>query len=364
MHRRNLPSRKPAFAGFPGQALRLSNTMNTDAPLQIIILGGTGDLSVRKLLPALLDLYVKGELPKKLSIVGAARSELSNAAYKKFVKEALGKHNHAHTQKDLDGFCNKVRYVSGSFDEHELYHDLRDEMEKKDNQFGMCTNKMYYLAVPPLYYEIIFPMLHYHKMHKACDRNGWARVLVEKPFGNDFKSAQKLDARLGSLFREEQIFRIDHYLAKEAVQNLLSFRFANTLLAGAWNNEHIAEIHITMHEMVDVGMRGSFYDDIGALRDVGQNHLLQLLALLTMREPADFTHTAIRKERAAILKKLKHFNSRTLPHHFVRAQYSGYKTTKGVKQGSKTETFFSLVAELTDKNWKGSTNMHLSREGA
>lgn len=325
------------------------------APLQIVILGGTGDLSTRKLLPALFDLYTKKSLPKKFSIIGTARREYDHAAYREFVKETINSHGHKHrNKKQIDNFCKNVFYTQGSFDSKDLFSDLKQQLDDCDCHFKQCSNRMFYLAVPPSSYDTIFKMLHKHKLHLPCaPKISWTRVLVEKPFGDDVKTAERLDKQLGTLFKEDQIFRIDHYLAKEAVQNILSFRFANTLTKSAWNGHDIARIEIVMHESVDVENRGSFYDDIGTLRDVGQNHLLQLLALLTMDEPACFDAAHIRANRLAILKKLKPITPATIKDTYVRAQYQGYKKTKGVSATSRTETYFQLKAELTDPDWKG-----------
>ncbi len=324
--------------------------MKSVSPLQIIILGGTGDLSTRKLLPALFDLYCKDKLPKKFSIFGIARRQYSHQEYRLFVNEIIVNQEQTHhDQKKIDAFCKRLFFVSGSFEDDALFQTLKKEINfvKANRQ---CTNRIFYLAVPPSSYSSIFKQLHHHKLHKTA-KTAWSRLLVEKPFGNNVATAQKLDKQLGNLFAEEQIFRIDHYLAKEAVQNILSFRFANTLMQRAWNKEGIESIKIVMHEKVDASNRGAFYDGIGALRDVGQNHLLQLLALLTMSEPACFDAEHIRTNRLAILKKLQPLTRHTIAEQFVRAQYAGYRDTTGVGAASDTETFFELKAELRDPNW-------------
>jgi glucose-6-phosphate 1-dehydrogenase len=257
---------------------------------QIVILGGGGDLSQRKLLPALFDLYMRDMLPPVFHIIGLARSPRSNEEYRTFVKDALikyvtpkeGKH---HSLKD---FCDQITYVSGSFDDISTYAALKSELERFDTVQGRATNRLFYLAVPPKHYRQIF---HDLKGSGVADEasDSWTHILVEKPFGHNLETAQALDTELASLYREDQIFRIDHYLAKEAVQNILSFRFANTLLEAPWNKNSIKSVAITMTETIDVGDRTNFYEEVGALRDVGQNHLLQLLALTAMREPATFT---------------------------------------------------------------------------
>lgn len=327
--------------------------MNTDSPVQIVILGGTGDLSVRKLLPALFDLYARGKMPSDFTVLGTARRPYSHDDYRQFVRHTIDNHGHKHCDEEqITAFCERVFYTQGSFDTDELYAGIAEIIDDSEKYFAAPSNKMYYLAVPPKGYETIFKMLHKHKLHKSPTKETWARILVEKPFGSDVETAQKLDKELGSLFGEEQIFRIDHYLAKEAIQNILSFRFANVLMKNAWTGENIERIEIVMHETVDVENRGSFYDNIGTLRDVGQNHLLQLLSLLTMDEPKCFDAEHIRTERFKILKKLKAHTESSLKDSFVRAQYDSYLATDGVDENSTTETYFQLRAEINHTKWR------------
>lgn len=327
--------------------------MNKTLPTQIIILGGSGDLAKRKLIPALIDLYTHNKLPEVFSIVGLARTPRTNEEYQAFVAESLRAHKHGHSDEQIAAFCKHFSYVSGSFDEKESYTALSQTIANFEATQAVCTNKLFYLAVPPEYYETIFTNIHTSGLTKICSDASWSRILVEKPFGSNLATAQKLDKTLGSLFNEDQIFRIDHYLAKEAVQNILSFRFANILLRSPWNKEHIKEVSIKMHESIDIQNRGNFYDGIGALRDVGQNHLLQLLALVAMDEPATFTAADIRKERVKVLKKLLPITQKTVATQVVRGQYEGYLDTPGVKEDSTTETFFRFTAYLKSKNWKG-----------
>jgi len=327
--------------------------MPNSQPTQIIILGGSGDLAKRKLIPALIDLYTHRKLPSVFSVVGLARTPRTSEEYQTFVGESLHTHEHGHSQEDIETFCSHFTYVSGSFDDVQSYEDLKKAVLAFDEKQGVCTNKLFYLAVPPEYYEVIFTNLHNSGLSDICSEGNWSRILVEKPFGSNLETAQELDKTLSSLFTEEQIFRIDHYLAKEAVQNILSFRFANTLLRSPWNNEHIKEVSIKMHEEIDIQDRGNFYDGIGALRDVGQNHLLQLLALIAMEEPASFTATDIRTERAKVLEKLVPITSETVHEQVTRGQYEGYTTTNGVPEDSKTETFFKFTTYIDNETWGG-----------
>jgi len=321
---------------------------------QIVILGGTGDLSQRKLLPALFDLYTRDMLPLNFHIIGLARSEKSDIEYQEFVKDSLIKNAIPKEgfHKPLADFCQRISYVSGAFTDDKTYQKLADKLEEFDKKENLDSNKLFYLAVPPTFYDQIFTDLKKSGLADEKPRT-WTHILVEKPFGNNLKTAQKLDAKLASLYREDQIFRIDHYLAKEAVQNILSFRFANRILMDSWNNQSIESVHITMTETIDVGERTNFYEGLGALRDVGQNHLLQLLALTAMREPKEFTVEEIRQARQETLEALKPIDIEHLEKYVLRAQYEGYKDKDPALKDSETETYFELKAELDSPNWQG-----------
>ena len=320
-----------------------------------MILGGGGDLSKRKLLPALFDLFCRGMLPKRFRIIGLARSPRSDEEYRTFVKETVSKRRECATcggEERVDEFCEHISYVSGSFDDAETYNKLKSEIESFDQKNNSTSNLLFYLAVPPKYYGQIFSDL---KKNGLADRKGntWVHLLVEKPFGNNLVTAQTLDAELAELYDEDQIFRIDHYLAKEAVQDILSFRFANSIMQASWNKDSIESVTITMTETIDVGDRLNFYEGVGALRDVGQNHLLQLLALVAMPEPAKFTTEAIREARVKALQALKPIDVNALSNNVLRAQYDGYKIDTSVPNDSETETYFELKAEVDLPEWSG-----------
>lgn len=328
--------------------------MKTTTPTSIIILGGGGDLAQRKLLPSLCTLFIQGHLPSVFRITGLARTLRSNQEYREFVAQALKKSDGNFRDEDIDTFCMHVTYVSGSLDDTKSYVRLKNTIEDFEVEASQRVNVLFYLAVPPSQYEATFINLHKSKLAVVEEENiHWARILVEKPFGNDYASAQKLDATLSVLFPEEQIFRIDHYLAKEAVQNILSFRFANTLFKPSWNSSAIKSVTIHMHEAIDVGTRGAFYDPVGALRDVGQNHLLQILALIAMDEPEQLDATHIRRNRAKILLKLIPITQETINNSVVRAQYEGYLDTDGVTKNSETETYFEFKTFIDTEIWKG-----------
>jgi glucose-6-phosphate 1-dehydrogenase len=326
------------------------NTYNQ--PASIVIFGGTGDLAKTKLFPALLDLYVAGQLPEQFSIIGLSRKELTDEEYQQFVRDSIDTKGHQHDGAVVREFCKQIRYVAGSFDETETYGRVKESLKIIDETIGQCTNKLFYLAVPPQYYEVIFEQLHHNNALALCDgADAWARLLVEKPFGRDLKTAQALEKKLCSLFKDEQIYRIDHYLAKDTIENIIALRFVNTVLADSWDASAIESIHIKLLETKDVSNRGSFYDAIGTLRDVGQNHMLQIFALLTMPSADIHDPQAIRAARAAALRLLQQHTSQSV----VRGQYAGYADTHGVSDGSDTETYFKLSFGLREGVWCGTT---------
>jgi glucose-6-phosphate 1-dehydrogenase len=321
-------------------------------PTAIVIFGGTGDLAQTKLFPALLDLYVACELPQRFSIIGLSRKELTNVEYQTFVQKSIMSRNRKHDESKIHEFCSRISYVSGSFDNLDSYERIKEALFSYDQSIGQCTNKLFYLAVPPEFYNVIFEHLHTSKALSLCDEVGsWARLLVEKPFGRDLETAQALEQKLCSLFADDQIYRIDHYLAKDAIENIIALRFVNTVLADSWNGQEIESIHIKLLETKDVSNRGSFYDAIGTLRDVGQNHMLQIFALLTMPSADIHDAQAIRTARSTALRALVN----KIPAQIIRAQYQDYSKTVGVVEGSETETYFKLSFTLETENWHGTT---------
>ncbi|MCH7759186.1 glucose-6-phosphate dehydrogenase, partial [Patescibacteria group bacterium] len=323
-------------------------------PTVFIIFGATGDLVFKKLAPALFHLFEHGRLPGLFSVIGFSRQNLSNQDFRRQLKKAILKHLGLKKNRRLDDFLNYFSYQSGHFEKRQDYQKLAQRLGQIDGQWKVCANKLFYLAVPPQYYEGLFRRLASSGLTKPCSpAEGWTRVLVEKPFGRDLKTAQKLDRILGQLFKEEQIYRIDHYLAKEMLQNILSFRFANNLFEKSWNHHLIESIEIKLLENIGVEDRGDFYDGVGALQDVGQNHLLQMLALITMDHPLEFKANTIRRKRAEALKSLKLFTQTQVKRSSFRAQYQGYGNIKGVKKKSKTETYFKIKAFLNSFLWQG-----------
>ncbi len=322
-------------------------------PTIFIILGITGDLAGRKLLPSLLSLYVKKELPKQFAIVGFSRRPFTREEFRTFIRTHMHVKAGVYREEDIKHFVDHMYYEQGNFDVPESYAQLAQRLKNIDDTFGQCSNKLFHLSTPPSLYESIFVHLHHSGLTVPCGPGeGWTRILVEKPFGNDIETARKLDKKLGELFNEDQIFRIDHYLAKEALQNILTFRFANSLFEPLWNKNHIDKVHIKLNEKIGVGSRGSFYDAIGALKDVGQNHLLQMLALIAMEPPVSMSADSIRKERARVLDSLQMVTPKNVTARVVRGQYEGYRHEPGVKEYTQTETYFRIEAQINNARWK------------
>jgi glucose-6-phosphate 1-dehydrogenase len=337
----------------------MTDTMQSPtAPTILVVFGATGDLMERKIAPSLFHLHEKGRLPEHFRIVGFARRPFPDDVFRDMMCTAIrGHHAAAVEDADIRAFTQVITYSQGHFDEPEAYDRLAERLREIDAEWGVCANKLFYLAVPPDNYRQIFEHLSSSGLTATCatfgNEGGWTRVIVEKPFGHDARTAQELDELLGMLFEERQIYRIDHYLAKEMLQGIMSFRFSNNLLEPSWSNRAIDRIEIDLLETLGAEDRGGFYDPIGALRDVGQNHLLQMLALITMKQPVDMDADSIRAARVEALEALRPPTPEQIRTHTFRAQYDGYRTIQGVAPGSDTETFFKVVTELDADDWRG-----------
>lgn len=259
-----------------------NNNKVKNIPTVLVIFGATGDLVDKKIAPALFNLYSKNHLPNLFSVIGFSRKDLSDEEFRKRISEAVTK-KLSPSNNDLQSFLKNFSYHLGNFEKEEDYLRLAHRLGQVDKKWSTCSNKLFYLAVPPRYYEEILRKIKSTDLALPCSpEEGWTRILVEKPFGKDLETARMLDSLLCELFKEEQIYPIDHYLAKEMLQNILIFRFSNNLFEESWDNGSIEKIYIRLWEKIGVENRGEFYDGVGALRDVGQNHLLQMLALATM----------------------------------------------------------------------------------
>lgn len=311
----------------------------------IVLFGATGDLVAKKIVPAFFHLFKKNKLPKNVKIVAFARRDLSVDEFRDYVKEILAARlKQKPDAKVLAAFIELFEYQQGQFDSKKDYVELSKHLK---------GNYLFYLAVPPELTPMIFENLRAAGLAEEHENRGWTRVIVEKPIGSSGATAEQIEGVLCKTFKESQIYRIDHYLAKEMVQNILSFRFSNSLFEQSWNAQFIERIDIKLWETLGVETRGAFYDGLGALRDVGQNHLLQMLAFVTMDHPQDFNAESIRANRVRVLQTLHLPTEDEIRTTTFRAQYDGYADIPGVAPGSKTETFFRLTAFLDTPRWKG-----------
>ncbi len=325
-------------------------------PFVMVVFGATGDLMQRKLIPALYDLFCDGVIPQQFFLVGFARRPFSTSEFKQLVRGALKEFSSRRvTTAQFETFFANFYYQQGMFDERAGYDALVTLLNSFDTKLKMCVTRFFYLATPPQHYGVILDHLKETKLSEGCGQNTpqFTRILIEKPFGKDLDSARQLDAKLGKTFAESQIYRIDHYLGKETVQNILAFRFANSIFEPIWNKEHINHIQITLSETAGIGNRGPFYEGIGALRDVAQNHLLELIALITMDEPKSFTAENIRSSRAAAIEAIACLDPQEVRKNTVRGQYEGYRSEKNVDPKSMTETFVAMQIGINSKRWQG-----------
>ncbi len=330
-------------------------------PLVIVIFGASGDLTKKKLLPALFHLEESGLLPEKFAVVGVARRDL----FKTFVpdmKKAIIEGGAKDDDPKLDAFLQKVSYFTTNFDDSDGYARLKDTLAKLDTEQGTKGNRLFYLAVAPEYFQEIVDKLGEQGMDKAADGTT-VRVIIEKPFGHDLDSARALNDGVAKVFKEDQIFRIDHYLGKETVQNLLVFRFANALFEPLWNAQYIANIQITAAESIGIEGRGPFYEKAGASRDILQNHMMEMLSFVAMEPPATFEAQGILEEKTKLFKAIQPLTTDTA----VRGQYGAgtVQTAKGPEQAkpyreedrvdpnSVTETFACVKLSIDTPRWKG-----------
>jgi glucose-6-phosphate 1-dehydrogenase len=324
-------------------------------PTTFVVLGVTGDLMTKKIAPALFNLHERGLLPPQFRLVGVSRRDWTDDDLKRHIQAILEVKVKDASPASVASFLKTVVYHKITFDAFADYVALGDALRKIDEEHGACSNKLFYLSVPPQFYDEIFTNIHKARLTELCDASagGWTRVVVEKPFGSDEKSAKALDLRIARLFKEEQVYRIDHYLAKETLQNILTFRFLNNLFEDNWGRDLIEKIYVRELENVGAEDRGPFYESVGALRDVGQNHLLEMIALVAMDQPRDMSADAIRNARAALLETIKPITPSEMSKKTFRAQYDGYRGIKGVAPKSDVETYFKVALELTHPRWQG-----------
>ncbi|MCC3768578.1 glucose-6-phosphate dehydrogenase [Streptomyces sp. UNOC14_S4] len=330
-------------------------------PSGLVIFGVTGDLSRKKLMPAVYDLANRGLLPPGFSLIGFARRDWEDEDFAQIVHDAVKEHARTPFREEVwQQLVQGCRFVQGDFDDDVAFETLKTTIEELDQQQGTGGNFAFYLSVPPKFFPKVVQQLKKHGL--ADQREGaWRRAVIEKPFGHDLKSAQELNQVVHEVFPPNEVFRIDHYLGKETVQNILALRFANTLFEPIWNRSYVDHVQITMAEDIGIGGRAGYYDGIGAARDVIQNHLLQLLALTAMEEPASFDADAVAAEKTKVLGAVR--LPKDLGRETVRGQYAhgwqggeevvGYLEEDGIDPKSKTDTYAAVKLEIDNRRWAG-----------
>ena len=329
-------------------------------PCTIVIFGATGDLTHRKLVPALYNLAADGDLPPAVTIVGFARREKSDDQFRNELENASRKFSRQTVRDDIwKTFAESIVYHRSEFEDEGGYKTLAKRLDKIDKESGTRGNRLFYLAAAPDQFESILKHLKAAGLNETC-KGSWARVIVEKPFGTDLPSARELNRIVRNSFTEDQTYRIDHFLGKETAQNILVLRFANAIFAPLWNTHYVDSVQITAAETLGVETRAGFYEHAGALRDMVQNHLLQLLCLVAMEPPTDLGADSIRDEKVKVIRSLRHLSRNEVAANVVRGQYTegaihgdpvvGYRQEQNVKPDSQTETFVAL--RLFIDNWR------------
>jgi glucose-6-phosphate 1-dehydrogenase len=318
----------------------------------LVIFGASGDLTRRKLLPAIYNLAETGLLPERFAIVGVARPPITEADYRQQMRErvtdAEGEPLEAEKWTRIE---ERLHYVSGEFHEDQLYRSLGALLSDLGVRYSIPPNYLFYFAIPPDLFPTVADRLAASGF--ANEGDGWRRVIVEKPFGYDLESARALNARLTTGFRESQIYRIDHYLGKETVQNILAFRFANGIFEPIWNRRYVSHVQMTVAEEDGIGSRGAYYDKAGALRDIVQNHMFQLLTLMAMEPPISFRAEDVRDEKVKALHAVPALTLDAISRDVVRGQYEGYRNEPHVAPDSRTETFVAMRLNVDNWRWAG-----------
>jgi glucose-6-phosphate 1-dehydrogenase len=352
------------------QAIDLTNsvpspspqTPNQADPCAIVIFGASGDLARRKLIPALYEMVSYESPARRFAIVGFARSKMTDDAFRDAMTDAVRKSSGSNSvdEDKLRAFAQSFAYVSGEYNQPEAFERLTRRLEEIDQQQHLDGNRLYYLATPPDVYPSVIEQLHNAHLQQSSNGRSWARLVVEKPFGRDLASARKLNRTVLDAFDESQVYRIDHYLGKDTVQNLLVLRFGNGIFEPLWNRNYVDHVQITAAESLGIESRASFYETAGALRDMIQSHVLQLTSLVSIEPPSAFDATAVRNEKIKVLQAIRPYTPELVAHDVVRGQYGpggvagayvpGYREEPGVAKESVTETF--VAARLQIENWR------------
>lgn len=346
----------------------MNRQRKTADPCMMVIFGATGDLTSRKLFPALYNLAVDGQLPKNFACVAFARRDKSDQEFRDEMYKAVSQFSR---NKPIDEdlwktFSAKVFYHRSEFHEDEGYESLQKRLQELDAQFDTKGNRLYYLSTQPSFFPLVTEKLKEHQLlyeHSNSFEEKWSRVIVEKPFGHDLASAEQLQTDISHELDENQIYRIDHYLGKETVQNLLHFRFSNPFFEANWNNRHVDHIQISVCEEMGVGTRGKFWEEAGMLRDIVQNHVMQLLSLVAMEPPTSMNATAVRNEKVKVVESIRPIPADRIEHYVVRGQYGegliegkhvkAYRQEENVDPQSDVETFVAMELFIDNWRWSG-----------
>ncbi|HWT06588.1 MAG TPA: glucose-6-phosphate dehydrogenase, partial [Xanthomonadales bacterium] len=339
----------------------LSTSRITD-PCNVVFFGATGDLMKRMLMPAMWNLRLGDILPANYGIVGFSRSDDDDDKFRDEMRKSIDEFSRTGPAKDplWSDFAKHLSYVSGQFDDTACFHKLREQLEKNDKELGTAANRLFYLSTPPSLFAPIIDQLDKAGLGPRDNPMGWTRIIIEKPFGTDLDSARALQAEVEKVFDEKQVYRIDHYLGKEPVQDIMALRFANVIFEPIWNRRYVDSVQITAAETVGVEKRGGYYDNAGALRDMIQNHVTNLLALVAMEPPVSSAADAIRDEKYKVLCALRPFEPGRLSLDAARGQYDagsiagkpvpGYREEPDVRPDSNTETYAAVKVLIN--NWR------------
>jgi glucose-6-phosphate 1-dehydrogenase len=336
-------------------------------PCTLVIFGASGDLARRKLVPALYGLAAQNCLARRFAIIGFARTPMTDEAFQQSAVDSVKKFADANTlrEEECKEFANALAYVAGEYDHPEAFEKLKNRLEELDREHKLNGNRLFYLATPPDIYPVIIEQLDRAGLAKNSNGKSWTRIIIEKPYGRDLASARKLNQTVLKAFEESQVYRIDHYLGKDTVQNLMVLRFGNGIFEPLWNRNYVDHVQITAAETLGVEQRAAFYETAGATRDMIQSHVLQLTSLVAMEPPSAFDATAVRNEKIKVLQSIRPFTAASIKKDVVRGQYgpggdsgnssllAGYRDEPGVAKGSATETFVAASLQIDNWRWAG-----------